>query len=459
MHRVGAVHSDKYFGLLCGLGDKIAEQARRIQFLLQSADKQPSFLSKEDDPFRPLFEALQDWDEDGAAAIVGAVADRIQRWKEPYLSTTLVGQWIRAHSGDDSELRAQAVIDCISTLPPEQVSIIRRLSTAGSQKLVFLANWHIEQREIALKRFIDPTTAKPIVDRELHAHALSNRHPNIIVTHLLHNRDGEPFLAEERLHHLLSDDWQSKGFAEAANLLYDIALALEFLKQKDLVHGDIKPDNIGNADGRFILLDFGICRQLENFAPDEATGSIRTRAPELLAGQGGRHSFASDIWSLGATVFKGVALRYPLFELGEKPPRSSEDAARSEFVDVVKERSLKQWEQFVIFDAVPIQLRPVLEGMLDRDPVTRWDVARVIKYCEDNLSAALKFTAGSAHLSPSEEIAQLVRFPPAKEALALMPLGQIRDFQAKLNKLGEARGLSETERRQLYDLGARLKQS
>ena len=55
------------------------------------------------------------------------------------------------------------------------------------------------------------------------------------------------------------------------------------MHQLGLVHGDIKPDNIGKKEGRFVLLDFGICRSAEKFTADTtATGSLRTRAPELL---------------------------------------------------------------------------------------------------------------------------------------------------------------------------------
>ena len=91
-------------------------------------------------------------------------------------------------------------------------------------------------------------------------------HPNIIETHCLTNNQGEKFLAEELLPIVLNDDWTSSGVQEAANLLYDISSALNYIHEElKLVHGDIKPDNIGNKDGRYILLDFGICRSIKSF--------------------------------------------------------------------------------------------------------------------------------------------------------------------------------------------------
>jgi serine/threonine protein kinase len=130
---------------------------------------------------------------------------------------------------------------------------------------------------------------------------------------------------------VLNDGWTSKGIEEAANLLRDIASALAFIQGKQLVHGDVKPDNIGFEDGRYILLDFGICRSEEAFSEDSTpTGSLRTRAPELLLGIQ-THSHASDLWALGATVYNAVTGRFPLLDVGEQPPRVSDGSRRKVF--------------------------------------------------------------------------------------------------------------------------------
>ncbi len=226
----------------------------------------------------------------------------IQRDRADLQAETLC-QWIRFHAVDDWE----AVTDCIELIPPSEVSIIGRLQKRGSQKVVYKANWRVQQRTVILKRLLD----KSILHRELRSHPLSANHPNIVKTYTAGNSLGEMFLIEELLHDVLNDTFRTTGLEETARLTHDIAAALDYIHQLALVHGDIKPDNIGKHDGRFVLLDFGICRPANQFTPEaSATGSLRTRAPELLVGDKG-HSIQSDLWALGAVVASVVCGRFP----------------------------------------------------------------------------------------------------------------------------------------------------
>lgn len=79
----------------------------------------------------------------------------------------------------------------------------------------------------------------------------------------------------------------------------DISSALRYLHSHDIVHNDLKPENIilrSNLDGGAVLCDFGI-----------ATSGLRTHcggtpcyiSPEFLYNERGR---PSDIWALGITM-------------------------------------------------------------------------------------------------------------------------------------------------------------
>ena len=87
-------------------------------------------------------------------------------------------------------------------------------------------------------------------------------------------------------------------------LLRDVSSALSALHHEGLGHFDVKPSNILWDEHRFIITDFGACRDLEicqkecSVTSDES--SYRFDAPELLKGI---WKPASDIWSLGATAF------------------------------------------------------------------------------------------------------------------------------------------------------------
>ena len=91
--------------------------------------------------------------------------------------------------------------------------------------------------------------------------------------------------------------------ADIIKFLHDVAAALEYLHDHNIIHQDIKPDNILLDDNcNFMVTDFGISVNSMN---DEAesqgmTGGTRAyMGPERFQGV---TVAASDIWSLGATA-------------------------------------------------------------------------------------------------------------------------------------------------------------
>ena len=288
---------------------------------------------------KPIYERLEYWDEEPACRVLEALTER---WRQMAcapaerftLDLELVPSWLDAHRGEADS--GDAVAHCIRLDAPDEVQIEKRLAQAGAQKRVFQANWTVadDPTEIVVKEFLGE--AEQILIRERRPHPLSMTHPNIIETFTLDN-DADPpqtFLVERRLDVLNDRRWLS-GLAERARLLIDIARALAFLDHQGLVHGDVKPDNIGLRDGRFVLLDFGICRPAAEFIGEAAqTGSLRTRAPEILLGER-HHSEKSDVWALGATMCNVLTGRFPLLDENETPPnpeherKNARDSRRS----------------------------------------------------------------------------------------------------------------------------------
>lgn len=434
--------------LLSEIGPETASATLQLNALLSK----PPLLNKnpKESPFLVLSEAFEDWSDSEAARVLNAISSRLQ--KGELVDYVALKRWVRAHKND-----ARAVIDCLEADPPAEITIIRLLSRAGSQKLVFLGNWQIEQREVVLKRFIAQENAERLISRELQPHPLSMAHPNIIETHLLKNAKGESFLVERRLPFVLDDEWSSKGVEEAANLLRDIASALGFIQEKQLVHGDVKPDNIGFEDGRYILLDFGICRSEGAFAEDSTpTGSLRTRAPELLLGEQ-THSHASDLWALGATVYNAVTGRFPLLDVGEKPPRVSHGEERNKFEAILAERVKKEWSVRINLDIVPDPLRSVLGKVLSQNPSDRGKAEELVRTCEAELAAFLRESRdGASRFSPRKQLEQLETYLPNEKILQLMPSSQKHELLKILISLKQAKGLSKAQSDSIEELKRRL---
>lgn len=102
---------------------------------------------------------------------------------------------------------------------------------------------------------------------------------------------------------------------------YDMAQAVAHCHANNIVHGDIKPDNFifsnrekSNTEQqlypRVKLTDFGLSSESEQTTASLAT--ITHMAPEQL--RGAAPSFASDMWSLGVSLFRMLVGIEPYYD-------------------------------------------------------------------------------------------------------------------------------------------------
>ncbi|XP_013133492.1 PREDICTED: serine/threonine-protein kinase ULK3-like, partial [Papilio polytes] len=121
--------------------------------------------------------------------------------------------------------------------------------------------------------------------------------------------------------------------------LQQLASALKFLREKGVVHMDLKPHNLllhKGSDGKYILkvADFGFAQHVAGAGQRCLRGSPLYMAPEMLRGH---HDARVDLWSVGVIMYECLFGRAPYSsatfkELVDKiqrqapielPPRSS----------------------------------------------------------------------------------------------------------------------------------------
>lgn len=172
----------------------------------------------------------------------------------------------------------------------------------------------------ALREAFDETLdAETIAGFEREATVIARlQHPNIVAVHDAGSHEGRRYIVMEYVHgYSLRQLLETQGrLTEAEAIRYgtQVASALQYAHGLDIVHCDIKPENILiNENGVAKVADFGVAETLtRTMTPRQAAdllGTVAYLAPEVI--EGASPSPASDIYSLGLTVFEAIAGRLP----------------------------------------------------------------------------------------------------------------------------------------------------
>ncbi len=88
--------------------------------------------------------------------------------------------------------------------------------------------------------------------------------------------------------------------------------ALQYVHEQQVIHRDVKPQNLILGDKGIVLVDFGIARLLgEEDTGTQGIGTPRYMAPEVFAG--GNISPRSDVFGLAATLWTLIAGKPPVY--------------------------------------------------------------------------------------------------------------------------------------------------
>jgi serine/threonine protein kinase len=247
----------------------------------------------------------------------------------------------------------------------------------GGMGRVWLARDVVLDRDVAVKEVVLPPdlvaherdALRRRTLREARA-AARLTHRNVAQVFDVFEADGHPWIV---LEHVRSQSLQQVIDAQGpleprrvASIGLAVLTALEAAHRAGVLHRDVKPSNVLLADdGRVVLTDFGIATIEEDgssTSSDLVLGSPQFMAPErALRGESGP---ASDLWSLGATLYAAVEGR---------PPYQRPSAVGTLMALAAED------------PAPPVRagaLRPVLDGLLRKDPDQRIDAEQTRRRLE-----------------------------------------------------------------------------
>jgi eukaryotic-like serine/threonine-protein kinase len=241
----------------------------------------------------------------------------------------------------------------------------------GAMGIVWRGRDELLHRDVAVKEvqvtaLTAPAEAEVSYQRTLREARTAARlsHPSVVTIFDVVEEDGSPWIVMEliggrSLDQVIAEDGPLPP-VHAAELGTSLLGALATAHAAGVLHRDVKPGNVLiTADGRTVLTDFGIATFAEDPGLTQVglvVGTPGFTAPERVRGDGATP--ASDLWSLGATLYAAVEGRGPFDRAGGATAIMSgvvtEDAPRAP-------------------SAGP--LGPAIGALLRRDPAARPDAA------------------------------------------------------------------------------------
>jgi eukaryotic-like serine/threonine-protein kinase len=245
---------------------------------------------------------------------------------------------------------------------------LRRLLGRGGMGAVWLAVDGRLRRPVAIKQlvFADAATDEERLAARVRLRSearLTARvgHPGTVRIFDVAEEAGEPWIVMEALPgrtlEVALGDQGPRSVGQVTGLGLRLLGVLEAAHRAGVVHRDVKPGNVQLCGSeRVVLTDFGIAAAIWDGADGvdgEVSGSPAYMAPEQV--HGGKAEPASDLFSLGATLYAAVEGRSPF---AKGCPAATLTA---------------------VVDAPPAPFRragplgPVIEGLLAKDPGRRLD--------------------------------------------------------------------------------------
>ena len=241
----------------------------------------------------------------------------------------------------------------------------------GGQARVFLATDRVDGRVVALKVLKSEHARDPVALARFVAESkllLELKSPHIVQGYRVAKEGEVYFCAMEPID---GDCLQARierdgplGEQQALDVVRQVALALDTLHGRGLVHRDVKPGNVMlDRTGRAVLIDLGFAAMAG--ADGETTvGTVHYIAPEQARGSGDL-DVRADIYALGATLYHLVTGSLPF------AGSTSEEVLRKQVLESLSGGRIRE------LDLSP-QLHWFIEKMMAKEKEIRFQDPRTL---------------------------------------------------------------------------------
>ncbi len=249
----------------------------------------------------------------------------------------------------------------------------------GGMGIVYRARHAALNREVAIKVLPSPALAEParLARFQIEARASARlRHPHIVTLHDFGEIDGQPYLVMDLIAGQNLAEITRSGPLEpraAAQHLALAARAVAHAHAHGVLHRDLKPANILiDSANEPQVTDFGLAKEMDATVSltgsREVFGSPGYMPPEQADPSVGEVGFASDVYSLGATLYHLLTGRAPF--LAATPAATLHQVLHAEPVSPCQ-----------LNPSVPLDLETVTLKCLQKEPARRY--ATALQFADD----------------------------------------------------------------------------